>query len=166
MRLLPIDPVVPRIRETVDRNRACIVVAPPAAGKTTRVPPAPVDAGRRVVLQPRRVAARALARRIVFEQGRREGRDVGRHVRFERRFGAATRLIFATEGGLTARLQSDLLLTEVSTVVLDEFHERSVVHADLALAPVREAWRARDDLRVVVMSATLHPGPVAAYLDG
>lgn len=165
MLALPIDAEVPRIREVVDRVGACVVVAPPGAGKTTRVPPALLDAGRCVVLQPRRVAARSLARRIAGERGWSEGGEVGWHVRFERRFGPDTRLIVATEGVLTARLQGDPLLSDVATVVLDEFHERSV-HADLALALVREARRARDDLRVVVMSATLDPGPVAAYLDG
>jgi len=166
MRALPIDAHVDAIREALDRTRTCVVVAPPGAGKTTRVPPALLDAGPCVVLQPRRAAARALARRIAAERGWTEGVEVGWQVRFERRFGRDTRLLIATEGILTARLQSDPLLSGFATVVLDEFHERSV-HADLALALAREAMRARDDLRVVVMSATLDPGPVAAYLgDG
>ena len=93
------------------------------------------------------------------------GEEVGWQVRSERRFGPRTRLLVATEGILTARLQQDPLLSGFRTVVLDEFHERSI-HADLALALVRQAWLARDDLRVVVMSATLDAGPVAAFLGG
>ena len=109
------------------------------------------------------VAARAIARRIADEQGWTLGQEVGWHIRFERRFGPRTRLLVATEGILTARLQQDPLLSDFRTVVLDEFHERSI-HADLGLALARQAWRARDDLRVVVMSATLDAGRVAAFL--
>src|SRR5207237_7802622 len=83
----------------------------------------------------------------------------------ERRFSAQTRLLVVTEGILTARLQSDALLSEFTTIVLDEFHERSV-HADLAIALARQAWRARADLRIVVMSATLESAAVSAFLDG
>ena len=86
-------------------------------------------------------------------------------MRFERRFSADTRLLVVTEGILTARLQSDPLLSDFTTVILDEFHERSI-HADLAIALARQAWRARDDLRIVVMSATLESQPVSAFLDG
>ncbi len=89
---------------------------------------------------------------------------MGWQVRFERRFGPDTRLLVATEGVLTRRLQSDPLLAGFRTIVLDEFHERSL-HADLALAFARQAWRARDDLRLLVMSATLDAGPVARFLD-
>src|SRR5256885_5278963 len=86
-------------------------------------------------------------------------------MRFDSRFSATTRLLVATEGILTARLQRDPLLSSFQTVVLDEFHERSI-HADLAIALARQAWRARDDLRIVVMSATLDASAVAAFLDG
>ncbi len=140
-----------------------VVTAAPGAGKTTRVPPALVDDGAVILLQPRRVAARAIARRIADEQGWTLGQEVGWHIRFERRFGPRTRLLVATEGILTARLQQDPLLSDFRTVVLDEFHERSI-HADLGLALARQAWRARDDLRLVVMSATLDAGRVAAFL--
>lgn len=163
--MLPIDDHLPRIRALVDRHRAVVVTAAPGAGKTTRVPPALVHAGPVLVLQPRRVAARAIARRIAVERGWALGQDVGWHVRFDRRFTPETRLILATEGVLTARLQHDPLLSDLRTVVLDEFHERSI-HADLGLALVRQAWLARDDLRVVVMSATIDAGPVATYLGG
>ena len=142
-----------------------MLTAAPGAGKTTRVPPALLADGRVILLQPRRVAARAIAARIASERGWTLGREVGWQVRFERRFSAETRLLVVTEGILTARLQSDPLLSDFTTVVLDEFHERSI-HADLALALARQAWRARDDLRIVVMSATLEAQPVSAFLDG
>jgi ATP-dependent helicase HrpB len=162
---LPIDPHVPEIADAVRRHRAAVVVAEPGAGKTTRVPPALLGLGKTILLQPRRVAARALAQRIATEQGAALGEGVGWQVRFERRFGARTRLLVATEGILTARLVADPLLSEFGVVVLDEFHERSL-HADLALALAREAWRARDDLHLVVMSATLDAEPVSRFLDG
>ena len=146
-------------------HRAVVVTAAPGAGKTTRVPPALVDEGPVILLQPRRVAARAMARRIADEQGWTLGQEVGWHIRFERRFTPRTRLLVATEGILTARLQQDPLLSDFRTVVLDEFHERSI-HADLGLALARQAWRARDDLRLVVMSATLDTSRVADFLGG
>ncbi|HYT77174.1 MAG TPA: DEAD/DEAH box helicase, partial [Vicinamibacterales bacterium] len=142
-------------------RRALIVSAAPGAGKTSRVPPALAVDGPVVVLQPRRVAARSMARRIAAEQGWTIGDEVGWHVRFERTFSGGTRVLFATEGILTARLQQDPLLGAFHTIVLDEFHERSI-HADLGLALARQAWRARGDLRIVVMSATLQAEPLAA----
>ncbi|BCS35601.1 ATP-dependent helicase HrpB [Luteitalea sp. TBR-22] len=160
---LPIDAHLDAVREALRAHRAAVLVATPGAGKTTRVPPALAGDGQVLVLQPRRAAARALARRVAEEQGWTLGREVGWHVRFEPRFSRDTRVLFATEGILTARLQQDPLLDGIRTVVLDEFHERSV-HADLGLALVKQAWLARDDLRVLVMSATLDAGPVSAYL--
>jgi ATP-dependent helicase HrpB len=162
---LPIDASVPRVLEELRRARALVLMAPPGSGKTTRVPPALAADGPVFLLQPRRVAARSIAARIAAEQGWTLGREVGFQVRFEKRFGADTRLLVATEGVLTRRLQSDALLSGFRTIVLDEFHERSL-HADLALAFARQAWRARDDLRLVVMSATLDAGPVVRYLGG
>jgi len=162
---LPVDSFIDQIRSALDRHRAAVLVAAPGAGKTTRVPPALVDRGRVLLLQPRRVAARAMARRIAEERGWTVGREVGWHIRFERRFARDTRLLVVTEGILTAYLQDDPLLGDVTTVVVDEFHERSV-HADLGLALVKLAWSARSDLRILVMSATLDPAPVSAFLDG
>jgi ATP-dependent helicase HrpB len=162
---LPIDEHVARVREALRRNRRAVLVAPPGAGKTTRVPPALLADGPVFLLQPRRVAARSIARRIAEEQGWAVGREVGWQVRFEREFSEATRLLVATEGVLNARLLSDPLLAGLRTVVLDEFHERSV-HADLAIAFLREALDARDDLRLLVMSATLDAGAVSAFLGG
>ena len=162
---LPIDAHITHIVSEVARARAAVVVAAPGAGKTTRVPPSLLEAGPAIVLQPRRVAARAIARRIAEERGWQVGAEVGWQVRFDRRFGRETRLLIVTEGILTARLQSDPLLSAFATIVIDEFHERSV-HADVALALAKQAWLARADLRIVIMSATLDPAPVARYLGG
>ncbi len=165
---LPIDVVLPEINDALRRVGAVVLLAPPGAGKTTRVPPAVLDAGLRgrlLCLQPRRVAARAAARRIASERGCEVGAEVGYRVRFESRVGPETRIELLTEGLLVRRLQADPFLEGVGCVVLDEFHERSL-HADLALALLREIRRdVRPDLKLVVMSATLDPGPVAAWLD-
>jgi len=163
MQPLPVDPYVSEIRRLLATHRRLVVTAPPGSGKSTRVPPALVDAGRVVLLQPRRVAARSLARRIAWERTWDIGGEVGWHIRFERRFTKDTKLIVATEGILVRRLISDPLLSDTATVILDEFHERSV-HADMSIALVRQALSARDDLRVVVMSATLDAERVASYL--
>ena len=99
------------------------------------------------------------------ERGWTIGREVGWQIRFERRFTSSTRLLVVTEGVLTARLQRDPLLSGFRTIVLDEFHERSV-YADVGIALAKQAWRARDDLRIVVMSATIDAAPVSSFLDG
>lgn len=162
---LPIDAAIPAIVAAVRDARAVVITAAPGAGKTTRVPPALVADGPVIVLQPRRVAARSLAKRVADERRWRIGREVGWHVRFERQFGPDTRVLFATEGILTARLQQDPLLTDFTTIILDEFHERSV-HADLGIALARQAWMARTDLRLVIMSATLERAKAQTYLGG
>ena len=119
---LPIDAHIEKIRKAVDGCGCAVVVAPPGSGKTTRVPPALLDPGPLLLLQPRRMAARALARRIAFERNWTVGGEVGWQVRHERRFGRNTRLLVATEGILTTRLIDDPLLSGFATVVLDEFH--------------------------------------------
>ena len=162
---LPVDPFIDRIVGGLRRARAIVITAAPGAGKTTRVPPALAGDGPVILLQPRRLAARSIAARIAAEHGWTPGREVGWQVRFDSNFSRDTRLLVVTEGILTARLQSDPLLTDFHTVVLDEFHERSI-HADLAIALARQAWRARGDLRLVVMSATLDSQSVSGYLDG
>jgi len=162
---LPIDPHIGRIVAEVRSNRAAVIVAAPGAGKTTRVPPALVGDGPVMVLQPRRIAARAIAARIAAERGWTVGREVGWQIRFDKQCSRDTRLLVVTEGILTARLQNDPLLSEFRTIVLDEFHERSI-HADLAIALARQAWRARDDLRLVVMSATLDAASVSTFFHG
>jgi ATP-dependent helicase HrpB len=162
---LPIDEHISAIVAAVRAHRALVVTAAPGAGKTTRVPPALLEDGPLILLEPRRVAARAIARRIADERGWTVGGEIGWHVRFERQFSERTRLLVATEGVLTARLQQDPLASAFRTIVLDEFHERSV-HGDIGLALARQAWLARPDLRLVVMSATMDAGRVAAFLDG
>jgi ATP-dependent helicase HrpB len=164
---LPVDEVIPAITAALARRPGVVVTAPPGSGKSTRVPPALAAAlpGKVLLLQPRRIAARALARRIAQERGWTLGQEVGFQVRHERVGGPATRLWVMTEGTLTRRLGDDPYLEGVSAVVLDEFHERSL-HSDLAIAYLREVQRTvRDDLRLVVMSATIDPAPVAAFLD-
>ncbi|MFN8058577.1 MAG: ATP-dependent helicase C-terminal domain-containing protein [Vicinamibacterales bacterium] len=160
---LPIDAHLDEIRRHLAESRALVLSAAPGAGKTTRVAPALVDAGPVVVLQPRRVAARAIAHRIALERGWTVGREIGWQVRFDRRFSSETRLLVVTEGVLTSRLQRDALLSDFATVVFDEFHERSI-HADVGLALARQAWLARDDLRLLVMSATFDGADVARFL--
>ncbi len=167
---LPIDPVLPRLVAALRAGPAAVLVAPPGAGKTTRVPPAlaaaGIGGGQIVVLEPRRVAARAAARRIAAERGWEVGREVGYQVRFERRAGPDTRILVATEGILLQRLQADPLLSGIGAVVFDEIHERSVA-ADLALAMARQVQReVRPDLVLLAMSATVDPGPLAAFLGG
>jgi len=160
---LPIDEHLAGIVATIEASRSAVIVAPPGAGKTTRVSPALSHSGKTILLQPRRIAARNLARRISGEQGWTLGDQVGWQIRQEKNFSTRTQLLIATEGILTARLQRDPLLSEFQTIVLDEFHERSI-HADLALALARQAFQARDDLRIVVMSATLDAAPVSRFL--
>ena len=162
---LPVDEHVDAIRSLVRAEKRAVILAPPGAGKTTRIPPALAELGPTILLQPRRVAARTLARRIAQERHWTLGEEIGWQIRFERRFSARTRLLVATEGILTARLQSDPLLSDFNVVILDEFHERSI-HADLALALVKQAADSRDDLAVVVMSATMDAQPVSDFLGG
>ncbi|OLV18077.1 ATP-dependent helicase HrpB [Deinococcus marmoris] len=159
---LPIAEVIPAVRSALAAHPLVVVQAPPGAGKSTALPlellNEPWLAGQSVImLQPRRVAARAVASRLAEGLGERVGETVGYRVRFESRVSKQTRLEVVTEGILTRRLQRDPELAGVGLVILDEFHERSL-NADLALALLREVQGAlRDDLRVLVMSATLDP---------
>ncbi|HUB06579.1 MAG TPA: ATP-dependent helicase HrpB [Myxococcales bacterium] len=168
---LPIDPLLPEAVERLRASGALVLMAAPGAGKTTRLPRALLEAGfaqggEIVVLEPRRLAARLAARRVAEELGERVGERVGYQVRFEDVSGPRTALRFVTEGLLTRRLVSDPTLRGVSVVVLDELHERSV-HTDLALALLRRLQRgARPELKLVAMSATLDPEPVAEFLGG
>ncbi|MEZ4366217.1 MAG: ATP-dependent helicase HrpB [Kofleriaceae bacterium] len=164
---LPIDSALPALLDAVRAQGVAVLVAPPGAGKTTRVPGALLDAGlvegEVVVLQPRRLAARLAAARVAAERGGRLGDEVGYEVRFDRQVGADTRLRFVTEGILTRRLASDPALRGCGAVIIDEFHERHL-DGDLALALVQRLRARRPELRVIVMSATLDAEPVAAYL--
>lgn len=156
---LPIDPLLPRIVATLADATRLIVEAPPGAGKTTRVPLALLDApwlsGRIVMLEPRRVAARAAAGFMAAGLDEPVGRTVGYRVRNDVRVSEATRIEVVTEAILTRMLQDDPALEGVGAVLFDEFHERNL-HADLGLALALDAQAAlRPDLRLVVMSATL-----------
>src|SRR5271157_997472 len=165
---LPVDALLPAVRESLRRAPNLVLEAPPGAGKTTRVPPALLDhfGGEVLVLEPRRLAARLAARRVADELGEPVGATAGYRVRFDEAAGPGTRITFMTEGVLTRRLLSDRSLRGVDAVVLDEFHERHL-EGDLALALLRRMQRAtRHELRLVVMSATIESGPVAAYLGG
>lgn len=164
---LPVDDILDDVVAAIRAHGRVVVEAPPGAGKTTRVPPALADVvnSRVVMLEPRRVAARAAAERIAEERGERLGGTVGLTTGDERRVGRNCRIEVVTEGVLVRRLQADPSLPGIGAVVLDEFHERSL-DADLALAFTLEARAAlRDDLAVAVMSATLDGARVAALLD-
>ncbi|MFL6199798.1 MAG: ATP-dependent helicase HrpB [Thermoanaerobaculia bacterium] len=163
---LPVDEALPELLAALREGNAAVLIAPTGAGKTTRVPPALLRIGGRIVmLEPRRIAARAAARRIAEEGGWRLGEEVGYQVRFDRRAGPATRILVVTEGILVQMLQGDPFLEGIGTVIFDEIHERSL-HTDLSLAMTRRVQReVRSDLRIVAMSATVDPGPIAAYLD-
>lgn len=168
MTSLPVDGTLPELIDALRQAPAVVLRAPTGTGKTTRVPPALLDSGllgdgQLLMLQPRRVAARACARTMAMQRGESVGETIGYQVRFEKAAGKKTRILVVTEGILTRRFAVDGLLEGISVVVLDEFHERSV-HTDLALAFLRELLSLRDDLKVVVMSATIDTGPVSRYL--
>jgi len=166
---LPIDSLLPEIVASLRARGAVVVEAPPGAGKTTRVPPALLDAGfgqngEIVVLQPRRLPARLAAERVAGERGERIGETVGYTVRFAEEASPRTRIRFVTEGILLRRLLVDPRLSGVDVVILDEFHERHLA-SDLALALLRRLQLAeRPDLGLVAMSATLDARPVCEFL--
>ena len=167
---LPIDDLLPAIRAALEERGLAVIQAPPGAGKTTRVPLALLDTTwlrkrKLIMLEPRRLAARAAAHYMAKLLGEQVGQTVGYRVRMDTRVGSRTRIEVVTEGVLTRLLQSDPALTDYGLVIFDEFHERSL-HADLALALCLEARQAlRPDLRLTVMSATLDAAPVARLLD-
>jgi ATP-dependent helicase HrpB len=166
---LPIDAVVPQLGAALGRGTSAVLQAPPGAGKTTGVPLALLDAswlgGQRIImLEPRRLATRAAARRMSQLRGEQVGATIGFRVRGETRVGRATRIEVVTEGILTRMLQRDPSLDGTGLVIFDEFHERSL-DADLALALTLETRDVlRPDLRVLVMSATLDGARVARLL--
>jgi ATP-dependent helicase HrpB len=165
---LPIDSVIPDLLEALRLHPGAVLHAPPGAGKTTRVPLALLDApwltGTVIMLEPRRLAAINAARWMASLRGEEAGRTVGYAIRYDRKISAATRIEVVTEGILTRRLQADPLLSGVSLVIFDEFHERNL-NSDLALALCRDAQTGlRPDLKLLVMSATLDCEPVARLL--
>jgi ATP-dependent helicase HrpB len=167
----PIDDIFPELREAVRDNPAVILHAPPGAGKTTRVPLALLDVfsaerGRILMLEPRRIAAVSAARWMAKTLGEEVGATVGYSIRFDKKTSSSTRIEVVTEGILTRRIQTDPELGGVAMVIFDEFHERSL-HADLALALCLDVRRGlREDLRLLVMSATMECGPLASLLGG
>jgi ATP-dependent helicase HrpB len=166
---LPIDEVLPDVIAALRDFGNVVLRAPTGAGKTTRVPPAMwrgglAKDGAILVLQPRRVAARATAARMASECGVELGREIGFQTRFERKVSRDSRIVCITEGILLRRLLEDSFLDGVAAVVFDEFHERNLA-SDLALGMVRQVQQSvRGELRIAVMSATLDPLPIAAYL--
>jgi ATP-dependent helicase HrpB len=168
---LPIEQVLPALRDALRAGSGAVLQAPPGAGKTTGVPLALLDESwlserRIVMLEPRRLAARAAARRMAAMLGQRVGETVGYRIRHESAVGPGTRIVVVTEGVLTRLLQRDPALEAFGLVIFDEFHERSI-HADLGLAlTLQSRGILREDLRVLVMSATLEGRPIADLLDG
>ncbi|MFV3333918.1 ATP-dependent helicase HrpB [Pseudomonas sp. NY15437] len=172
MNALPIDSVLPALRQALAARHEVVLEAPPGAGKTTRVPLALLEepwlAGQTILmLEPRRLAARAAAERLAAELGEKVGETVGYRIRLDSRLGPATRIEVVTEGILARRLQDDPALDGVGLVIFDEFHERSL-DADLALALTlngRALLRDEPPLKVLVMSATLEGERLSALLD-
>ncbi|RWU23956.1 ATP-dependent helicase HrpB [Pseudomonas alkylphenolica] len=169
---LPIDAVVPALREALCLRHEAVLEAPPGAGKTTRVPLAllnePWLAGQTILmLEPRRLAARAAAERLASELGEQVGQTVGYRIRLDSKVGPTTRIEVVTEGILTRRLQADPALEGVGLLIFDEFHERSL-DADLALALSlngRELLRDEPPLKILLMSATLEGERLSSLLD-
>ena len=167
---LPIDSLLPALQAALAEHGCAVLEAPPGAGKTTRVPLSLLNApwleGRKLVmLEPRRLAARAAAGYMAAQLGENAGQTVGYRVRMESRVGPQTRIEVVTEGILTRMLQADPSLAGYGAVIFDEFHERSL-NADLALALCLDARQAlRPELRLLVMSATLAGEPIAALLN-
>ena len=168
---MPIASHLPRIADVVRDNRPLILRAPPGSGKTTGLPPALMSAdvlppGQIWLVQPRRLAARAAAKRVASLVGCDVGREVGYQVRFDNRSRPDSRVVAMTTGVALRRLTADPFAEGVAAVLIDEFHERSL-DVDLLLGWVRRIRdEVRGDLRLVVMSATLDPGPLAEYFDG
>jgi ATP-dependent helicase HrpB len=166
---LPIDSALPDVVGALSANNAAVLVAPPGAGKTTRVPLALLDEAwatnkKILVLEPRRLAARAAAARMASTSNEKVGDTVGLRVRFGSKVSKRTRIEVVTEGVFTRLIVDDPSLQGVAAVLFDEFHERSL-DADLGLALTRDAQQGlRDDLKLLVMSATLDAARVAALL--
>ncbi|MBN9006317.1 MAG: ATP-dependent helicase HrpB [Rhizobiales bacterium] len=166
---LPIDAVLDDLSRTLDVGNTAVLVAPPGAGKTTRVPLALLDApwaaGKKIiVLEPRRIAARASAERMAKTLGERAGETVGYRVRFGSKVSRATRIEVVTEGIFSRQILDDPEMTGIAAVLFDEFHERSL-DADMGLALARDAQSGlREDLRILVMSATIDGARIAKRL--
>ena len=166
---LPIDAALPELTAALHLHNTAVLVAPPGAGKTTRVPlilvGEPWAQGRRILmLEPRRLAARAAAERMAKTLGERVGDTVGLRVRFGSKISRKTRIEIITEGVFTRLILDDPMLDGIAAILFDEFHERSL-DADLGLALARDVQQGlREDLRLVVMSATMDGARVAKLL--
>ncbi|PWU13361.1 MAG: hypothetical protein C5B49_14845 [Bdellovibrio sp.] len=168
MSLCPIDPYLSRIQELLRDDGVLILTASPGSGKTTRVPPALLSLTEKkiAVLEPRRVAAVMACHRIAQEQGWTVGEEVGYQVRFENKTQARTRLHFLTEALLLKKMIANPALDEFGLIILDEFHERSI-HVDTAMALLQELRTlGREDLKILVMSATLNVEKVRSFWPG
>lgn len=169
MTKLPIDDILPELCASLAQTPNAVIQAAPGAGKTTRIPLRLLDApwrngGRIIVLEPRRLAARAAARRMAQTLNEPVGKTVGYRVQLDNKTGPDTVIEVVTEGILTRRLQSDPALEGVAAVIFDEFHERNL-QADLGLALCLDCQAGlREDLRILVMSATLDGGPIAELM--
>jgi ATP-dependent helicase HrpB len=166
---LPIDFHIPKIVEAMRATNALVLTAPPGAGKTTRIPRALyqagfADSGEILILEPRRLATRLAASRVAEEFGEKPGETVGYSIRFESVGGPRTRIRFLTEAILARRIVQDRNLSGISTVILDEFHERHLA-TDLALAFLKQLRDRNQDLKIIVMSATMDAGSVASFLE-
>lgn len=166
---LPIDDILPVLLDSIRSHQSVILHAPPGAGKTTRVPLAlldilPPEAGRIIMLEPRRIAAVSAARWMARSIGEEVGQSVGYSIRFDSCTSKNTRIEVVTEGILTRRIQSDPELAGIAMIIFDEFHERSI-HADLGLALCREVQQLRSELKILIMSATLDLQPLSRMLD-
>jgi ATP-dependent helicase HrpB len=166
---LPIDPHLPKIIAALRSCSSLVLSAPPGAGKTTRIPRALFDAGfadhgEILILEPRRLAARLAASRVAQEFGEKLGETVGYSIRYENVSGPKTRIRFLTEAILVRRIIHDPNLNGISSVILDEFHERNLA-TDLALAFLKRLQHQKPDLKIIVMSATMDTQPVASFLS-
>lgn len=165
---LPITPFLPKISESLKNSEShfLVLTAETAAGKSTGLPPFLLNEfpGKILMLEPRRLAVLSIASRIAETLGQEVGKTVGYRMHLEKKLSAETRLEIITEAILTKKLQEDPSLEGTSLVIIDEFHERSI-HADLALAFLKEAMTLRDDLFVIVMSATIETDKLTQYLS-
>ncbi len=165
----PINTILPELKRAIVGHQSVVLHAPPGAGKTTVVPLAlieaiPAESGRIVMLEPRRIAAVSAARWMAGTLGEQAGGTVGYTIRFDTKKSARTRIEVVTEGVLTRRMQADPSLENTGLIIFDEFHERSI-HADLALALCLDIRKGlRQDLKILIMSATMDCGPVASLL--
>ena len=167
--MLPVAEILPQLLTLLQQHNKVILSAPPGAGKSTYLPlyllqDAAFAGKKLLMLEPRRLAAKSIASYLSAQLGERVGETVGYQIRQEKRSSSQTRLLIVTEGVLTRKLQQDPELSDIDLILFDEFHERSL-HADLALALCLEVQQLRDDLQLLIMSATLDMALLADKLN-